>query len=696
MAYLEGSEVYKAYKDACDEADIWREDYPEFERLMNNGLMDDLDETLPEVNDGSLAASLFKLPKRIISSDLHGRAKAVDADEAWLTELANMQWDNEIVPNANSQAPFHRKWKDAVRKSAGYGGQPIVNLFVTRGNYTGSDFIVPYAQDVKLEAGKVSDYDCDIIFWDVYYSKLQWKNMIEQAEEEMAEQTEDGYNKWNLEVMREILANAEEEERPGDQEPSELNDKGVKRGGIHCYIAFQRGVEAPFMMCHPKHKDVAVREWSNPDPTGDVPVHYLYCYQDFVNPYGIGIVKLAGGTQNVLDYMRQADVKATQLGLDPPLDVHGDADSADLDSLVNEQKALWFTGNATVTPVQIANTVYQELPNRQAMYKTSLNQLIPTGDTSISAEAGDPNYSKTPAGVKFQQQSLSIDDEDFKDNLYQTYNAVAKSMINTHFANMQGTDLMKLSDEQRDILQKAGLEFPVDEMGQPTNELEVIWDEARATFDFEVDAEQDKTSDDAQKLEGLLNVAKFAASDPTFDQQLMQSGKKLNRGELFADIVNLTSDNDKIIEDIGEEDQQQMQESMGQQTEPEKKPSDSITYRDAVETGAIDAAAAMLQEQGLPADGLVQSAEQQAMAQEQQMAMEQEQMALQNQPVEEEPTGLLNDPRIDDYQKRFKVDPDIAAQMATYADQGYPEEDVMMAGKQMQDARNQEQVNASA
>ena len=89
------------------------------------------------------------------------------------------------------------------------------------------------------------------------------------------------------------------------------------------------------------------------------------------------------------------------------------------------------------------------------MYKTSLNQLIPTGDTSISAEAGDPQYSKTPAGVKFQQASLSVDDEDFKDKLFITYSAVAKSMINTHFANKQGTDIMQLSETERERIFKS-------------------------------------------------------------------------------------------------------------------------------------------------------------------------------------------------------------------------------------------------
>jgi len=158
--------------------------------------------------------------------------------------------------------------------------------------------------------------------------------------------------------------------------------------------------------------------------------------------------------------------------------------------------------------------------------------------------------------VKFQAASLSIDDEDFKDNLYITYAAVVKSMINTHFANMEGSDLMKLSDDEREVLMKGGLEFPVGPDGKPTNQLEIQWDKARATFDFEVDPEQDKTKDDQMKLEGLTKVAELVATDPTLSQDLASVGKKLNKGELYAEIIKLTSDSDKIVTDIAPEDQQ--------------------------------------------------------------------------------------------------------------------------------------------
>jgi hypothetical protein len=606
LAFLDKKDIKQLYNDSKTEAHIWREDYTSFERLADNGLMDGLDPNLPEVNDGSLAAALFKLPKRIVSSKLSGTVKAIDRDEAWLSELANLIWQNEIIPNANTQAPFIRKWKDAVRKAAIYGSVPLITIFVEKDGKRHADFIVGQPQDVTLEPGKVSDYDSDVQFWDIYYTKLQLENMIEQAKAEQVDKEKkdndaDEYNKWDIKALEDILASGDVEERSSLDTPRQEQTKNVKPKGFRFCIAVQRGVEAPFYMYH-KDTDKTVREWSNPDPSGDVNIHFLYCYQDFINPYGIGIVKLAGGTQNVLDYMRQADVLATQLGLRPPIAIEGDADSADLDSLVYSQDALWFTGNAKVQRQELANGVYQQLPERMAMYKTSLNQLIPTGDTSIASGSGDPSYSKTPAGVKFQGAQLSIDDDDFKDNLYITYAAVAKSMINTHFANMEGSDLMKLSDDERELLIKAGLEFPQTPDGEMSNSVELEWDTMRAQFDFEVDPEVDKSKDDATKLEGLTKVAELSASDPTFAQDLAAVNKKFNKGELYADMVSLTTDNDKIITDIGPEDEmgngqidpntgqpmqgQAPQGAQGQQgpaPQMPKMPSESLNYKDAPE-----------------------------------------------------------------------------------------------------------------
>lgn len=610
MAYLSEEEIYEAYDLATEDADEWRIDYPEFERLGDNGLSEFLsDEGLPEVNDGSLAASLFKLAKRVIRKKISGRAVALDREDAWLTELANIRWEKHILPNAKMKASPRRKWKDAARKAAMFGGQPIISLFADHHGKPGADFIVPYVHDVKLEAGKDSDEDSDIIFWDVYYSKLQLRNMIEEAKEEIEDEKEyrkqreaekamreaemiaqgmtpediaeaatdeeeedEPYNEWDITALEEILKTEPEDQRAANESSNDEKKKGHKKTGYHFFVSFQRGVNAPFGLHHPSTskegatKGDTVRKWSNPDPSGDVPVHYLYCYQDFKNPYGVGIVKLAGGTQNVLDYMRKVDILATQLGIRPPKKLKGEEGEIDEDSLVWAQDANWKVGNADVVPVEMANGVYNQLPGRISMYQTSLQKMIPMGDTSIpGGESGDPNVSRTPAGVKLQAQNLSIDDEDFSENVDECWAAVAKSMINIEFANMQGEDEMKLSDEERDILARAGIEFPTDEGGTPTNKLDIAWDECRATFDFEVDPEADKTADEEKALDGKLKAYEMVQSDPTIDQVLLQDGVKLNRGELLKDIMGQLTNNDKIIVEISPEDKQKMQAQMDAQ-----------------------------------------------------------------------------------------------------------------------------------
>jgi len=81
MAFFEQEDIKDLYTTATDEALQWRKNYPEYERLADNGLLDDLDPNLPEVNDGSLAAALYKLPQRIVSNALNGSDKDLDADD---------------------------------------------------------------------------------------------------------------------------------------------------------------------------------------------------------------------------------------------------------------------------------------------------------------------------------------------------------------------------------------------------------------------------------------------------------------------------------------------------------------------------------------------------------------------------------------------------------------------------------------
>jgi hypothetical protein len=567
------AEFHRDYLEAVKERRVWQKQYPEYERLANNDLPDDLDENDPEVSSGDLAAALFKLPKRVVPDDLSGSPRALDRSDKWINEFAKIDWEKNVIPNANTQAPFAKKWKVATRKAGIYGGVPLITITNEKNGEVYSDFFVGYPGDFTLEPGKVSDLDSDVIYGDFYFTDIQLDDLIAEYKAEEKEAKEDGresFNTWNLKVLKELRDHKDEDERDTLDSPDNVKGKAVKKGGKKVIMAFNRGVGSTFIGYAPSLKKF-IREYENPDPTGDIPVHYLYYYQDFINPYGIGICKLGGGQQNVIDFYTRADVLATQIGIRAPIEFRGDTSETDFDSYVYTQDAIWIAGKAITERRDLANGIYAAIPTRMQMAKGSLNNLIPLGDTSVSAEAGDPMQSKTPAGVKFQQAKLSADDDDMKDNLFETYRMVCRSMINTRFAYKTGKDIMLLTEVERERIFKSAPDlFPqfqeqVDEMGNvlpPSDELEVIWDNARANFDFTVDPEPEKIKDEEAQLEGMLRTYELVQADPTAVQEMQLAGKKFNKGELLSDIIQLQTDNDKIVTDISPEE---MQEAEAQQ-----------------------------------------------------------------------------------------------------------------------------------
>jgi hypothetical protein len=86
-----------------------------------------------------------------------------------------------------------------------------------------------------------------------------------------------------------------------------------------------------------------------------------------------------------------------------------------------------------------------------------------------------------------------------------------------------------------------------------------------------MEAESDRTTDEAERLEGLLKIIELRGLDPTLEQSLQMSGKQLNLGELFSEIIALTTKNDKIITDISPEDMEAQQAQMEEQAMMEQQ-----------------------------------------------------------------------------------------------------------------------------
>lgn len=556
--YLEQSELKDAYTEAEKTHKDWIKPFDEYERLAGNKISKTLAKYMPRVNDGSLAASLIETPMNVLPSMQTGKFKAMTHKVTWLNELANIIFKTKILPNANTQASFFDKEQIALYRALKYGAQPRYNFFVSTDTYTGSDWSLPYIRNLKLEPGKFSVEDCDYVFLDIYFTKLQLKKIIDDAKTEAKDAKAEGREpdtSWNVENLQKLVDMAMTSKEMEDQNINE-REKQINASGIKTTVCFQRGVGAPFTMFSKHLEDGEIlRDWKNPDPTGDLPITMQYCFETLESPYGIGRIELAGPTQNVLDFMTQAHVLATQLGLMPPKKISGAIDTANLNTIVNAPDAKWITGNAQVDVVDTTSKVYSQFGMNFGLYKSQLQTLQGRTDGSVSATSGNPEFSKTSAGVNMQEERTNAQDNYLKNKAMTASAKMIEKMMNVHMAQMKGADILDVAEDDIERLTKSGyfddnLETPEPSLG----ELEILYEDLKDTFKFEYDAAPE--ADDEEKAR-WLELIDIATSNPNVMPALEMSGWKFDLGEAMKKVIAASGADgwEKVLVKINPENQ---------------------------------------------------------------------------------------------------------------------------------------------
>lgn len=560
MIHLTKEELQDAYFEAERVAEDWYAPFDEYERIAGNKLSKTLGKNMPRVNDGSLAASLLETPMQVLPTMQSGKFNSMVRKEAWINEIANIIWKTKIVPNANTQASFFDKEQIALYRALKYGAQPRYNFYVSTDTYTGSDWSLPYIRNVKLEPGKFSVDDCDYVFLDIYYTKLQLKRIIEQ-------QKKDKDSTWDVKALKKLADMAMTDKEMKEQNINE-RDKKVSSAGIKVTACFNRGVGAPFYMFSKNLGGDCLRTWKNPDPTGDLPITMQYCYETLESPYGIGRVELAGPTQNVLDYMTQAHVLATQIGLQPPKKLSGPTDTANLNSLTFTPDALWQLGNAQIDVVQTASNVYSQFPANFGLYKSQLQTLQGRTDGSVSSESGNPQFSKTSAGVKMQEERTNSQDNYLRNKADTASSKMAEKMMNVHMAMSEGADILDIDAEDVERLVKAGkLDYDPKSPEPAPTELPIMYEELKGTFKFEYDPRPEADEDDKNRW---LEIIDMYSANPTLEPAMQQDGWKFNLGEAFKKVINASgaSDSEKVLVQIDPEEQMNEETPLDENGQP--------------------------------------------------------------------------------------------------------------------------------
>lgn len=615
--FLEVSDLYTNYLDTQMEALKFFEKFDEIERLSANGIRSDLPKHYPRVNDGTLAAMLLENAKRAFPNLFTGTFHSLDRHEAWLMELLGILWSRVIVPGARTDADFYTKfWNWVGYRPQQHGASAAFVFFRADADYTGADFSLDYIRDVMMEPGKVSTLSANYVWRNSYHTRLDIERIISYAEAEDAaakKENRESYNTWQVGALKEFLNRG-----PSGKEQNQKNfTERQKQLTAEYYMfstCFHRGSNAPFYSIIPSLNGRLARTRKNENPTGDVPVILSYHTQDLTNPYGKGLVEIAGPNQNVLDYFTQADVLATQKGVSPPVKIKGAGDAATgfvESSIVHGPDARWRLGNTDVQVVETTTSVYQGLNDRMARYKTNLLTQLGSFDTSTPASAGNPQFSRTSAGVDSLDARTNVNDNFFVNAGMIGFTQLATTMMNIHMANMHGKEVFTLLEDEVERLQRGGWNLG----GNTLAFLE--YDNLRGKFCFEVD---DKTKLDPQETEGMATALKELTPD-TVAVIERDGDKKVDLGELWIEYLSrlLPNSIDKVIVPLDAENAAEGNPSpvdgqaqptgtpgtaQGQTAPAQKAPSESISFKDLVTAGAYDAAAAMLDQAQLPSNDI--------------------------------------------------------------------------------------------
>mgnify|MGYP000870076549 FL=1 len=527
MAFLDQKELSGQYEDTKNYMRQFFQPLDEFERLARNRPHPNIDKNLPKVTDGTLAAVVQEQPKRVLQQIPTGKVNSI-LDEAY-GEMANHVLTEILLPMSKTQGNVLQKSWNMVGKALTYGVQPSYTYFTSTGDRMHTDFVLPYIKDVFPERGKVFAPDSNYQFLRAWYTKSDIQAIIAK-EKKLMDKDKTYKPDWDLNMLSKLVDSGSIGAKDAQAMTPAEKEKGVQFEGIEIIHAFQKGVGADFYTFAPsldKEQSNVLRTKKNPDPRGEMPIDWLYCNIDLSNPLGRGAVELSGGVQNLIDNQMVMFQFLSTMMMGPPLQLWGNVNKS---SIKFRPNAIWDMGsNPTnkIEPYAVNNQAITNFPQNYGLLKSQILNLNSSLDTSVSAESGNPGFSKVPAGVKAQQQRLSISDNYMRKQFETWFGEQCETALNIFFAEMEGTEKLELS---RDKLETTTLETLKEFYDEKSETLKIPYSKIKDTkFQFTVDpssSEEAEDTDNATKLTAVLELA-TKVPDPQVQQTIPALFKKI-------------------------------------------------------------------------------------------------------------------------------------------------------------------------
>lgn len=594
--FLTEKNFWHKYHKAVDWTRQWTEPFDEFVRIARNETEPGTPQEYARVSDGTTASLIRKTPKRIIQQLPTGVVSS-DDDNDWLPIVAEFILLNKIIPYANSDYDLIQKFWSTVENGLVVGGQAVYTPFLKRGREFTTDASLVYWGDIFFQPGKKSFYDCDYFFMRSWWQPETIDQILE-ADKKIAEEVEKNGGEytstWDAKALQEVKKNITSKDAEARTRAEER--LGIDSSGIEVVMGFQKGVGAIFYTGCPANEGedgTIVRRKKNKDPRGLPPVDYFYSDVDGSNPFGRSVVEIVGGMQNMIDADMRAYKFNRALGLAPPVLVYGNVDTT---QAIYEANALVDMGDDPknrIEPLSVDTSAIANYPNIYALNKTQLYALFNSGgDTTVSAEVGNPGFGKTPTALKQQKELMSADDNYIRKNFESFFENWAETAINVYFAEREGVEELQLDRKTADKLRELEKEGKLEDgFVDSNNKVRIDYSSATPALHFRVDASTSKLNGQSEQLEALQLLLQIAAT-PSLSQIIPQ--------EKLAACWN------KIVANSGVEDSEDLTVDLDQfETPAEAELAEETAGEPVVEPDAdIESVVSALRAQGVPDEAI--------------------------------------------------------------------------------------------
>jgi len=523
--YLEESDLADALADSEEYMRQYYEPIPEIQRLTR-AKPGKVPKGKPRVTDGTLAGIRREKPKQIIQQLPSGFSTIHGNDD--LQNQANGVLKDVIIANANSGGTPYQKAKRAIRSTIDVGSAWAYCFFNRTGTTYHADYKLKHYGDILFEKGKVSEFDSN------YMPMVEWLTEGDiKAIIWLEQQREYTTTEYDLKAMQEFLEKGPGEKDEAAKTPEERK-ANAQNGYFKLVYFLQKGVGATFYVWAPSIKK-CVRKFVSKDPRGVIPIHGLVPEDDDDNPLGEPLAAISTGKQNLLDFDMQMYQYGQALQYSPPIKKWGNTPSERLKLIPDN--VIEMDGNPNsddFKAVDMATTATQNFANNTGLLQTKImTEMGHRSDTSISATSGNPQFSRTAAGVKQSQAVTDTSNNDLRVTYEEWQGRIFETCLNIQFAESKGKKNVPF---RPDTVRRYKLE----------GKTQVDYDQKIGPISYKVEASSSQATDTDAETEKLTALMKTKAEMQNPDDKDMLMYNQIVRNTGVADPEKLLYTDEEI------------------------------------------------------------------------------------------------------------------------------------------------------